>query len=43
MDGVDVTAERHVRQSQDALASLPDNPARTVLHDVADYVIRRRH
>jgi geranylgeranyl pyrophosphate synthase len=35
-------AEHHVGRSQEALASLPDNPARAVLHDMAHYVIRRR-
>jgi geranylgeranyl pyrophosphate synthase len=35
-------AQAHARQSQEALASLPDNAARRTLHALADYVVRRR-
>ncbi len=35
-------ARAYVRRSQEALAALPDHPARRALHDLAGYVVERR-
>ncbi len=36
-------AQAYVRTCQEALASLPDNPARHMLHTIAEYVMHRSH
>jgi geranylgeranyl pyrophosphate synthase len=35
-------AEVHTRRSQEALAALPDNASRQILHALAEYVVQRR-
>jgi len=37
-----VEARAHVRQSQEALATLPDNGSRQILYALAEYVVERR-
>ena len=36
-------ARAHARQSQEALATLPDNDSRHMLCSLAEYVVERRH